>query len=123
METSPLSSYLPLAVVLGLAGVMAIVIPFLAGLLGPRSVNPVKAMSFECGNEPIGSARQRFAVKFYVTALLFIVFDIEAVFLYPWAVNFKALGWFGYATMGVFASTLVAGLAYIWKKGALSWES
>ena len=72
---------------------------------------------------PIGSARQRFAVKFYVVALLFIVFDVEAVFLYPWAVNFKALGWFGYGTMGVFAATLVVGLVYVWKKGALSWES
>ena len=71
----------------------------------------------------MGSARQRFAVKFYVVALLFIVFDVEAVFLYPWAVNFRALGWFGYATMAVFASTLVAALAYVWKKGALDWES
>ena len=120
---SPLTPYLPLAVVLGLAGLLAVLIPQLTTRLGPKSVNEIKSATFECGSDPIGSARQRFAVKFYVVALLFIVFDVEAVFLYPWAVNFKALGWFGYGTMFVFASTLVAGLVYIWKKGALSWES
>jgi NADH-quinone oxidoreductase subunit A len=119
----PLTPYIPLAVVLGLAGGMAAGIPFLAGILGPKANSKVKEEVFEGGNPPIGSARQRFAVKFYVVALLFIVFDIEAVFLYPWAVNFKALGWFGYSTMMLFASTLVAALAYVWKKGALSWES
>lgn len=120
---NPLTPYLPVAVVLLLAGGMAAVIPLLAGALGPRSSTLVKSEAFEGGNAPMGSARQRFAVKFYVVALLFIVFDVEAVFLYPWAVNFKALGWFGYATMAVFASTLVAALAYVWKKGALDWES
>jgi NADH-quinone oxidoreductase subunit A len=111
------------AVVLLLAGVMAAAIPFIAGLLGPRTMTTTKSEAFEGGNAPMGSARQRFAVKFYVVAILFIVFDVEAVFLYPWAVNFRALGWFGYGTMAVFASTLVAALAYIWKKGALDWES
>ncbi len=120
---NPLTPYLPVAVVLLIAGGMAGVIPLLAGALGPKSTSQVKSEAFEGGNAPMGSARQRFAVKFYVVALLFIVFDVEAVFLYPWAVNFKALGWFGYATMLVFASTLVAALAYIWKKGALDWES
>jgi NADH-quinone oxidoreductase subunit A len=88
-----------------------------------RPLGATKSAAFEGGNVAIGSARQRFAVKFYVVALLFIVFDVEAVFLYPWAVNFKALGWFGYATMLAFASTLVVGLIYVWKKGALEWES
>lgn len=120
---NPLDAYLPVAVVLGLAGVMAIAIPQLTTRLGPKSVNNTKGEAFEGGNAPIGSARQRFAVKFYVVALLFIVFDVEGVFLYPWAVNFKLLGWFGYGTMALFASTLVAALVYIWKKGALHWES
>src|SRR5512140_1490563 len=120
---NPLTPYLPVAVVLLLAGGMAAVIPLLAGALGPRSSTIAKGEAFEGGNAPMGSARQRFAVKFYVVALLFIVFDVEAVFLYPWAVNFRALGWFGYMTMAVFASTLVAALAYVWKKGALDWES
>ena len=120
---SPLTAYLPVAAVLGMAGLMAFLIPQLTTRLGPKSTSEVKSAAFECGNEAIGTARQRFAVKFYVVALLFIVFDIEAVFLYPWAVNFQALGWFGYVTMLVFASTLVMGLVYVWKKGALEWES
>src|SRR5438045_1020735 len=102
---SPLTAYLPLAVVLGLAGVMAAIIPAITSRLGPKSVNEIKSAAFECGSDPIGTARQRFAVKFYVVALLFIVFDVEAVFLYPWAVNFKLLGWFGYTVMLAFAST------------------
>lgn len=120
---SPLAPYLPMAIVLLLAGVLAVTIVGLASFLGGRRPTVVKELTFECGSESIGSARQRFAVKFYVVALLFIVFDVEAVFLYPWAVNFKALGWFGYTEMLVFAATLVVGLIYVWKKGALNWET
>ncbi|MFL5318531.1 MAG: NADH-quinone oxidoreductase subunit A [Myxococcaceae bacterium] len=110
---NPLAPYLPLAVVLALAGGMAVLISVISTVLGPKRSDPVKMDTFECGNEPIGSARSRFAVKFYVVALLFIVFDVEAVFLYPWAVNFKALGWFGYGEMAVFAATLVVGLSAV----------
>jgi NADH-quinone oxidoreductase subunit A len=120
---SPLLQYIPVAVVLLLAGIMAAAIPTLTTRLGPRSLTKTKSENFEGGNAPMGSARQRFAVKFYVVALLFIVFDVEAVFLYPWAVNFKALGWFGYGTMAMFATTVVMALIYVWKKGALDWES
>ncbi|WP_163996994.1 NADH-quinone oxidoreductase subunit A [Pyxidicoccus caerfyrddinensis] len=123
MTPTPLSPYLPLAVVLLLAGGMAMLIPQITTRLGPRRPSAIKSTSFEAGSESTGPARQRFAVKFYVVALLFIVFDVEAVFLYPWAVNFKALGWFGYLEMLIFAVTLVVGLIYIWKKGALDWES
>lgn len=123
MSHDPLTPYLPLAAVLGLAGAMAVAIPLLVAMLGPKRPSAVKSSTFECGSETIGNARQRFAVKFYVVALLFIVFDIETVFLYPWAVNFQALGWFGYAEMLVFAATLVVGLVYVWRKGALTWES
>ncbi|QSQ27729.1 NADH-quinone oxidoreductase subunit A [Pyxidicoccus parkwayensis] len=123
MTPTPLSPYLPLAVVLLLAGGMAMLIPQITTRLGPRRPSAIKSTSFEAGSESSGPARQRFAVKFYVVALLFIVFDVEAVFLYPWAVNFKALGWFGYVEMLIFAVTLVVGLIYIWKKGALDWES
>lgn len=123
MTPTPLSPYLPLAVVLLLAGGMAMLIPQITTRLGPRRPSAIKSTSFEAGSESTGPARQRFAVKFYVVALLFIVFDVEAVFLYPWAVNFQALGWFGYVEMLVFAATLVVGLIYIWKKGALDWES
>jgi NADH-quinone oxidoreductase subunit A len=78
--------------------------------------------TFECGSVPVGSARDHFGVKFYVVALLFIVFDIEAVFLFPWAVLFTELGWAGYVEMLIFVATLVVGLAYVWKKGVLDWN-
>ena len=123
MNPTPLTPYLPLAIVLLFAGIMAAAIPLLAGMLGPSRPSKIKSMAFEAGSESSGPARQRFAVKFYVVALLFIVFDVEAVFLYPWAVNLQALGWYGYNVMLVFAATLVVGLIYVWKKGALDWES
>ena len=118
-----LSAYIPIAVVLLLAGGMALGISQFSSLLGPRKPSAVKSENFECGSEAVGSAHGRFAVKFYVVALLFIVFDVEAVFLYPWAVNFQTLGWFGFAEMALFAATLVIGLIYVWKKGALDWET
>jgi NADH-quinone oxidoreductase subunit A len=124
-----LQSYFPIGVVLLLAVVLAVVMLTLAGLLGPRRYSQVKAAPFECGSTPIGSARDRFSVKFYVVAILFIVFDIEAVFLYPWAVlllpseGYPGLGWPGYVSMGIFAATLVAGLVYVWKKGVLDWSA
>jgi NADH-quinone oxidoreductase subunit A len=82
----------------------------------------VKAAAFECGSESSGTARERFGVKFYMVALLIIVFDVEAVFVYPWAVLFRELAWPGLITMCVFVFTLAMGLIYVWKKGALEWE-
>jgi NADH-quinone oxidoreductase subunit A len=117
-----LGQYLPLLVALAVSGAFGGLMLFLAAVLGPKKQSAVKASPFECGSNPVGNARQRFAVKFYVVALLFIVFDLETVFLYPWAVQFKALGWVGFAEMAVFAATLVVGLIYVWKKGALDWE-
>jgi NADH-quinone oxidoreductase subunit A len=124
---TPLQTYFPIAIAIlvavGLAGVMLT----LANVLGPRRPSLVKETAFECGSEPLGSARERFGVKFYVVALLFIVFDIEAIFLYPWAVlllpadGYAGLGWPGLVTMGIFVLTLVAGLVYVWKKGVLDW--
>jgi len=122
MAPTPLAPYLPVAIALLLAGGLALVIVAVTSVLGPKRLSAVKLASFEAGSESVGSARGRFAVKFYVVALLFIIFDVETVFLYPWAVNFLELGWFGYAEMVVFALTLVVGLAYVWKKGALDWE-
>jgi len=124
MSPDALAPYGPLLVVLLVSGGLGALVSIMSALLGPRRPTAIKSTIFEAGSEPSpGSARQRFAVKFYVVALLFIVFDVETVFLYPWAVNFKALGWFGYVEMLVFAITLVIGLAYVWKKGALDWES
>ena len=125
---TPLQTYFGIAIVLGLAAVLAVVMLTIAGALGPRRYSLVKSAPFECGSVPIGSARDRFSVKFYVVAILFVVFDIEAIFLYPWAVlllpseGYPGLGWPGLVTMGIFVATLLAGLAYVWKKGALDWS-
>jgi NADH-quinone oxidoreductase subunit A len=124
---TPLQTYFPVAVVLLVAGVLAVVMLTIAGLLGPRRYSATKQAPFECGSVPIGTARERFGVKFYVVAILFIVFDIEAIFLYPWAVlllpseGYAGLGWPGLVSMGIFAATLLAGLVYVWKKGVLEW--
>jgi NADH-quinone oxidoreductase subunit A len=119
---TPLQSYFPLALVFGLALALGLLLVGLAALLGPRRPSQVKSAPFECGSDPVGDSRDRFGVKFYMVALLFVVFDVEAVFIYPWAIQVRELGWGGYATLAVFAATLVAGLAYVWKKGALDWE-
>lgn len=125
-----LTSYFPIGVVLLVAALLAVVMVVLAALASPRRPSAIKSSPFECGSDPIGSARERFGVKFYVVAILFVVFDIEAIFLYPWAVllapdastGYAGLGWPGFATMGIFVATLAAGLVYVWKKGALDWS-
>jgi NADH-quinone oxidoreductase subunit A len=119
--TTALQGYFPLAVAIVLAVILGLTLLGLANLLGPRRPNEAKSSPFEFGSLPSGLARDRFDVRFYVVALLFVVFDIEAVFMYPWAVALGDLGWSGFVTMAVFALTLVAGLAYVWKKGALEW--
>jgi NADH-quinone oxidoreductase subunit A len=100
----------------------ALLLLSLANVLGPRRPSLVKAAPFECGSAPVGSARDHFGVKFYVVALLFIVFDIEAIFLFPWAVLFTELGWAGYVEMAIFVFTVVIGLVYVWKKGVIDWN-
>ena len=97
---------------------------FLGGqLVGPKNPTPEKLMPFECGNDTPGAGNTRMSVKFYLTAILFVVFDIEVVFMYPWAALFRGLGWNGFFTMFGFILALIVALAYCWKKGALEWES
>jgi NADH-quinone oxidoreductase subunit A len=126
---TPLQTYFPIGLVLLVAVLLAVVMLTIAWLAGPRRYSKVKSAPFECGSVPVGTARERFGVKFYVVAILFIVFDIEAIFLYPWAVllapgeGFPGLGWPGFVSMGIFAATLVAGLVYVWKKGVLEWSA
>ena len=114
--------YLPALVTFCLAGGLVATFAVLGKLLGPQRSTPLKGDAFECGNPPSGSARERFPVRFYLTAILFIVFDVEVVFLYPWAVVFRQLGWFGFAEMLIFVTVLAIALAYVWRKGALEWE-
>lgn len=117
-----LGAYLPI-LLLGLVafgfGLVSIV---MSSLIGQKKFTPVKMKPYECGCDPVGTARERFSIKFYLIAMLFILFDIEAVFLYPWAVLYKKLGLFGLAEMGVFIVILFVGYIYVWKKGALEWE-
>ena len=93
-----------------------------SSIIEPRRVSPEKVSAYECGVDPVGDARGRFNVKFYMVAVLFILFDIEAVFLYPWAVAFNALGLYGLIEMVLFIVILLAGYLYLLKKRALEWE-
>ncbi|MBT0651867.1 NADH-quinone oxidoreductase subunit A [Geomobilimonas luticola] len=122
-----LGAYLPIIVLLTIAILFGLGSIIFSSLIGPKKPSEVKLSPYECGCEPVGSARERFSIKFYLIAMLFILFDIEAVFLYPWAVVFKkfiaaGLGPFILAEMGVFIVILFVGYIYVWKKGALEWE-
>ncbi len=91
-------------------------------VLGKKVRNRVKDMPYECGVAPVGNARERFSVKFYLVGMLFILFDIEAIFLYPWAVVYRELKLFAFFEMLIFIGLVVAGFFYVWKKGALNWS-
>jgi len=117
-----LAQYAPVLIMFALAAIVVAVLMNASRLLGPRNRTTVKLETFECGNEPSGSAWGRFSVKFYLTAILFIVFDVEIVFMYPWAVVFRQLGWTGFTAMAIFLGVAVIGLLYEWRKGALQWD-
>ena len=117
-----LDNYLPILVLIAIALAFALGSVVFSWLIGQKKPSAVKLAPYECGMPLVGTARERFSVKFYIIAMLFIVFDIEAVFLYPWAVMFKRLGMFGFVEMGVFIVILLVGYVYVWKKGALEWE-
>ncbi|TWJ33557.1 NADH-quinone oxidoreductase subunit A [Geobacter argillaceus] len=117
-----LGAYLPIVVLVAIAVLFGLGSIILSTIIGQKKPSVVKMQPYECGIEPVGSARERFSIKFYLIAMLFILFDIEAVFLYPWAILFKRLGVFGLVEMGVFIVILFVGYIYVWKKGALEWE-
>ncbi len=117
-----LGIYLPILVLLGVAIAFGLGSVVFSSLIGEKKITPVKVAPYECGCEPIGTARERFSIKFYLIAMLFILFDIEAVFLYPWAILYKKLGLFGLMEMGLFIVILFVGYIYVWKTGALEWE-
>jgi NADH-quinone oxidoreductase subunit A len=114
--------YFSLLVLFAFAGIVVLALLFIAQKIGPKSTNPAKAEPFESGNPPKGDARIRFSVRFYLVAMLFLIFDLEVVFLYPWAIYIRRLGVFGLIQMGVFLIILTIGYAYVWKKGALEWD-
>lgn len=117
-----LQPYLPLLILLAISVVNAVFMVVLSKVLSPGSATAVKSTTYESGMTPLGSTRERFSVKFYVVAILFIVFDVETVFLVPWAVAMRTLGWEGFAAAGIFIFILTVGLIYEWKKGALEWD-
>lgn len=95
---------------------------FASAIIRPSNPNLLKLSTYECGEEPIGGPWVKFNLRFYIVALIFLLFEVEVVFLFPWAVVFKSLGWFAYIEMLVFVGILVAGLAYVWVKGDLEWD-
>ena len=126
MPDNYFARYLPLLIHFLLAGALATGIVLLSWLIGQRKPTRAKMSPYECGMTPVGDARQRFSVKFYMVAMLFILFDVEAVFLYPWAIILKDLkrmgqGMFGFWEMVVYIAIVLVGYWYIWKKGVLDW--
>ncbi len=117
-----MADYLPVLILMGVGALVGGGMYAAATFLGPKAPSAVKDAPFECGNPSDGARNLRPSVKFYLTALLFVVFDIEAVMIYPWAVEFRSLGWTGLATMGSFILLLAVVLIYVWRKGALEWE-
>ena len=122
-----LGAYLPIIVLVVVATMFGLISVTMSSLTGPKKPSALKLSPYESGCEPVGTARERFSIKFYLIAMMFILFDIEAVFLYPWAVVFKSFikagaGAFIFGEMLVFIAILFVGYIYIWKKGALEWE-
>lgn len=117
-----LQNYLPVLIFMILALAVGIFAPMLGYILGPKRPDPEKLSSYECGFDAFDDSRSPFDVRYYLVAILFIIFDLETAFLVPWAVVFRQIGWYGLATMGVFLGLLTIGFIYEWKKGALEWE-
>jgi NADH-quinone oxidoreductase subunit A len=123
MQNDLLILYAPMFLMLAVAGALAGLFFLGASTLGTKNPTKEKMLPFECGSESTGGRHLKLSVKFYLTAILFVVFDIEAVFIYPWAVQFRSLGWFGLAEMFGFLAVVAVALVYVWRKGALEWES
>jgi NADH-quinone oxidoreductase subunit A len=120
---SPIESYLPLLIHLLVVTAAVSALLVLSMLLGPRRRTKPKSLPYESGTQTPGGAHQRFSVHFYLVAMLFILFDVESVFLFAWAVSVRRLGTAGFAAVALFVGVLGLGLAYAWRKGALAWET
>ena len=117
-----LGEYLPILLFLGVASVVGVALLVLGGLLGKNRPTGEKLSPYECGFEAFEDAHMQFDVRYYLVAILFIAFDLEIAFVFPWAVIFRDLGMVGLIEMGIFLGLLVLGFVYVWKKGALEWE-
>jgi NADH-quinone oxidoreductase subunit A len=117
-----LQNYLPILIFLAVAGAFGVVLLVLGFVLGPRRPDADKLSPYECGFDAFEDSRTKFDVRYYLVAILFIIFDLEIAFLFPWAVSLDAIGGFGLLSMAVFLAVLVVGFIYEWKKGALEWD-
>jgi NADH-quinone oxidoreductase subunit A len=120
--TQLLLTYLPLIVFIGVAAVIGLALLVVAFLVAYKEPNPEKLSAYECGFNAFDDARMKFDVRFYLVAILFIIFDLEVSFLFPWAAAFGRIGLFGFWSMMVFLAVLTVGFIYEWKKGALEWD-
>lgn len=114
--------YFPILILLVISLLTAVGLVFLSHMTGPKIYEKIKYGVYECGVDPLAPSRVRVSVKYYLVALIFIIFDLESMFLYPWAVLFRSLGLLGFIEMAVFMGILLVGLVYAWKKGALEWQ-
>ncbi len=117
-----MQSWLSILIMIGLGVAFGGGSVVLSRLLGPRHPTAEKEAPYECGMPPVGTARERQSIKFYLIAMIFLLFDIEVAFLYPWAMALRDLRWIGFWQIVVFFAILVVGYAYVWKKGALNWD-
>jgi NADH-quinone oxidoreductase subunit A len=116
-----MQSWLSILIMIALGAGFALFSIVLSGLVGPKKPTPEKEAPYECGMPPVGDARERQSVKFYLVAMIFLLFDIEVAFLYPWAMALRDLGWTGFLQVVLFMLLLLAGYVYVWRKGALDW--
>ena len=122
LQSTLLMDYLPIAIFLGVAGVIGVALMVAPFLLAVRNPDSEKVSASECGFNAFDDARMKFDVRFYLVSILFIIFDLEVAFLFPWAVAFKSVGAFGFWSMMTFLGVLTVGFAYEWRKGALDWD-
>ncbi len=122
METNLPVDYLPILIQFFVAAGFVVTTMVLTHLVGPKRDSKNKLESFECGIESVGNARNPFSIKYFLTAILFVLFDVEVIFMYPWAVNFRELGIFGFVEMLIFMTFLLVGFFYVIKRKALDWE-
>jgi len=116
-----MQGWLSILIMIALGAGFALISILLSSVLGPRHPTPEKLAPYECGMPPVGDARERQSVKFYLVAMIFLLFDIEVAFLYPWAMALRDLGWNGFVQVLLFMVLLLAGYVYVWRKGALDW--
>ena len=121
MQETPIN-YLPILIQCVFAAAFVALMLFLSAIVGPKRHSGIKDANFECGIQSYGNARIPFSVKYFIVAILFVLFDVEVIFFYPYAVNFKALGWDGFLAVLMFVAFFLIGFTYIIKKGALTWE-